>query len=87
MPTDGPDASGPTGQALSGPTPATGEHPCGPRRECHPFSGVAARVREYSEPARSMADDPEPARSMADDRHAFLETFYERFQAEWNGET
>ena len=28
----------------------------------------------------------EPARRLAADRHAFLETFYERFLAEWHGE-
>ncbi|MFB6295779.1 MAG: HD domain-containing protein [Halobacteriales archaeon] len=28
----------------------------------------------------------EPARELATERHAFLETFYERFRAEWRGE-
>lgn len=28
----------------------------------------------------------EPARDLAAERHAFVETFYERFLAEWHGE-
>ena len=44
-------ASQPAGVTLSNPTPTTGDHPGGPRRDDPPFPAVAAGVREY------LADD------------------------------